>query len=365
MKVALFVYSLGAGGAERQVGILARRLVERRYEVELFLVHDTIFYELPENIKVTVLDDAPLFVHPLKKLLRLVPLARKYAKLCDADISISFMNRPNYINVLSKFFGNKARIVVAERGAPRFHFKGIEGAVSKVLIRHLYPRADLVVANSRGSAKDLQEHFGIANVITIPNAFDLDAIRELAKEPIPEKRERFTFITVGRLDRGKNHRLLIEALAKSGLDADLWIIGEGPQRANLEKLIAKLGLQERVKLLGRQTNPFAYLAKADCFVFSSTNEGFPNVLVEAMACGLPVISTDCPFGPAEILENGKYGILVPNGDMEAMSKAMRKIATEAILRKNLAKNATIRAKDFARQKILNRWIKVIDEKKFS
>ncbi len=365
MKVALFVYSLGAGGAERQVSILARRLVERGYEVELFLVHDTIFYELPKNIKVTVLGDAPLFVHPVKKLLHLVPLARKYAKLCDADISISFMNRPNYINVLSKFFGNKARIVVAERGAPRFHFKGIEGAVSQFLIKRLYPRADLVVANSKGSAKDLQEHFGIANVIAIPNAFDLQEVARLAKEPIDEKIERFTFITIGRLDSGKNHRLLIEALARSGLDADLWIIGEGSQRANLEKLIAKLGLQERVKLLGRRANPFAYLARADCFVFGSTNEGFPNVLVEAMASGLPVISTDCPFGPAEILEDGKYGILVPNGDADAMSEAMRKIATDATLRENVAKNATIRAKDFDKEKIIAKWLKVLDDTKNS
>ncbi len=365
MKVALFVYSLGPGGAERQVSILARELAERGYDVELFLVHDTVFYALAENIRVHVLDDAPLFLHPLKKLLRLVPLARTYAKLCDADISISFMNRPNYINVLSKLFGNKARIVVAERGAPRFHFRGIEGAVSKVLIRHLYPRADVVVANSTGSAKDLRDYFGIENVVAIPNAFDLEEIQRLAKEPIPEKIERFTFITIGRLDRGKNHRLLIEALAKSGLDADLWIIGEGPEYQNLEALAAKLGLQERVKLLGRRANPFAYLAKADCFVFGSTNEGFPNVLVEAMACGLPAISTDCPFGPAEILEEGKYGILVPNGDVEAMSEAMRKIATDATLRKNLAKNATIRAKDFAKEKILTEWLKVIDDTKIS
>ena len=365
MKVALFVYSLGTGGAERQVSILARELVERGYEVELFLVHHTVFYALPANIRVRVLDDAPLFLHPLQKLLRLVPLARKYAKLCDADISISFMNRPNYINVLSKFFGNKARIVVAERGAPRFHFRGLEGAVSKFLIWHLYPRADIIVANSAGSAKDLREFFGIQNVIAIPNAFDLDEIQRLAKEPIPEKKERFTFITVGRLDRGKNHRLLIEALAKSGLDADLWIIGEGPLRQNLEVLAAKLGLQERVKLLGRRTNPFAYLARADCFVFGSTNEGFPNVLVEAMACGLPMISTDCPFGPAEILEEGKYGMLVPNGDADAMSEAMRKIATDAALCKNLAKNATIRAKDFDKEKIIAKWLKVFDGTKIS
>ena len=361
MKVALFVYSLGPGGAERQVSVLAEGLIECGHEVELFLVHERIFYELPSEVKITILDDAPIHLHPVKKLLKLLPLARKYAKLCNADISLSFMNRPNYINVLSRFFGNRARIVVAERGAPRVHFEGLEAITTKALIRMLYPRADLVIANSQGSAKDLRQYFHIKNAETIYNGFDLKEIERLSREPIAENFSRFTFITVGRLDQGKSHRLLIEAIALSQVEADLVIIGEGPEKENLEKLVAHYGLQARIHLLGVRKNPFAYLARADCFVFASTNEGFPNVLVEAMACGLPVISTDCPFGPAEILQNGEYGILVRNGDAVQMAEAMKKMYNNDALREGLAQKAKTGAQTFEKSKIVKKYIEMIEK----
>ncbi len=380
VKIALFVHSLGAGGAERQVILLASALLEKGHEVELFLIHHTIFYDMPDNLKITVLDDAPLHLHPIKKLLKLLPLAKKYADLCQADISLSFMNRPNYINVLSKFFGNRARIIVAERAASRFQFKGIEAPIAHLLIRTLYPQADLIVANSQGNAQDLQTHFGIQNVVAIPNAFDLKKIAHLSTEPIEreveEKMKNFSFITVGRIDAGKNHHLLIEALAKSGLSAHLFIIGDGPERKNLETSIVRLGLEKRVHLLGKKKNPFAYMARADCFVFGSNHEGFPNVLVEAMACGLPVISTDCPFGPAEILDGrptygltrkniheGQYGILVPMNDIDIMASAMEKVYNNTQFKDAYATLASQRAKHYELAPIMRMWMSLINQPK--
>ena len=121
----------------------------------------------------------------------------------------------------------------------------------------------------------------------------------LSKTDIEIKKRRFTFVTVGRLDNGKNHRLIIEAM--KSIEADLWIIGDGELREELLSYIKELNLNDKVYLLGKKENPFAFLAKADCFVFTSNHEGFPNVLVEALACSLPVISTDCKSGPREIL----------------------------------------------------------------
>ncbi len=362
MRVAVFVYSLGAGGAERQASLLVKELL-RHYKVELVLVHDRIFYEIPDGIKVHILDNAPLILHPMKKLLKLLPLAKKFAKLCydrNYDVVISYMNRPNYISILSKLFHKRSKIVVSERGSPSYHYSGLEGMLSTQLIRWLYPHADRVVSNSLGNAKDLCENFSICNVQTIYNMFDLDAITNASQESIELEKDRFTFITVGRLDRGKNHKMLIEALFKAKIDADLWIVGEGPIKGELQQYVNKLNLQDRVKFLGKKSNPFAYMTKCDAFVFGSTNEGFPNVLVEALACRLPVISTDCPSGPAEILQD-EFGILVPNKDVEAMSEAMKSIYFDANLREKLQSRAIQRAEQFSVDKIMPKWIEVIEE----
>ncbi|NPA63731.1 MAG: glycosyltransferase, partial [Epsilonproteobacteria bacterium] len=356
MKIALFLYSLGPGGAERQASLLLKELA-RRYEVELVLVHDRIFYKLPPNVGVTLLDDAPLILPGWKKFAKLLPLAQKYAQFCkerSIDLSISFMNRPNYIAILSRLFDNRARLVVSERGSPSHYYQGLSGEVSKWLIKRLYPKADIVVANSAGNQEDLERNFGIENVSLIPNMFDIDHIRTLAQEPIPAQDralfEGFTFITVGRLDRGKNQELLIRALHQAGLDAKLLIIGEGPLKSYLENLIHDLNMQDRVFLLGAKTNPFAYLARSDTFLFGSRNEGFPNVLVEALACDLPVISTDCPSGPAEILQD-RYGILVPVDSLPQMAQAMERLYQDGNLRRKYSTIALERARDFSIEKV--------------
>ncbi len=330
--------------------------MQRGYDVSLFLVHDVRFYKLDPRIKVQVLDNAPLFLHPLKKLLKLLPLAKRYAKLCDADISISFMNRPNYINVLSRYFGNKAKIIVSERGTPSAYYKGLEGAVSKALLRLLYPKANKVVANSKGNAQDLKSSFSIENVETIYNMFDLDQIQELAKEKVEDVDfDRFTFVSVGRLDENKNQLMQIEAMARSGLDAQLLLIGDGVMKEQLQARAKKLGIEHRVRFLGKRKNPYKYLARSDVFLLTSKSEGFPNVLVEAMAVGLPVIATDCPSGPAEILGNGKFGMLVALDESEALIEAMRKLYVDESLRQNYSTIAKIRAQDFSKDTIIHRW----------
>ena len=191
--------------------------------------------------------------------------------------------------------------------------------------------------------------------------------------PIDIKKERFTFVTIGRLDNGKNHKLLLKAI--KDIYADLWIIGNGILMDNLELIIDNLKLKDRVKLLGRQDNPYKFLGKVDCFVFSSNHEGFPNVLLEALTCGLPIISTDCKSGPREILapdtdfkeetdsvEFAKYGILTKVGSAKFMEKAMQKMLDDKQLRYNYAKKALIRAKEFDIEILIKEWEKVLNGK---
>ena len=179
------------------------------------------------------------------------------------------------------------------------------------------------------------------------------------------------FITIGRLDSGKNHKLMIDAIRE--IDANLYIIGEGELREELETQIEKLELENRVSLLGRQNNPYKYLSKADCFIFTSNYEGFPNVLVEALSCKLPVISSDCRSGPREILapksdisfqlkksiEIAKYGILVPINSKKELVEAMNLIIESESLRDSYIKKGKSRAESFNKNRILDKFLDVI------
>ncbi|MCK9455650.1 glycosyltransferase, partial [Sulfurimonas sp.] len=193
-----------------------------------------------------------------------------------------------------------------------------------------------------------------------------------SREEVDFRDEKFTFITVGRVDSGKNHKLLVEAI--KDIDAKLYIVGDGELRSALEEQIRELNLKDKVVLLGRQSNPYKYLAKADCFVFSSLYEGFPNVLIEALACGLPVISGDCQSGPREILapesdvkiqlkdevEFAEYGILVPLNSVEKLKEAMNKIMTSEDLRNRYKEKAQQRARGFDVKKIIKQYEDVIN-----
>ncbi len=212
------------------------------------------------------------------------------------------------------------------------------------MITLLYNKADKISANSPQNLADLVENFGIAQkkITLLLNFFDLNKINAQSREDSTLKeqilsskaRGRFAFVSIGRLDSGKNHRLLVDCMQYFKDKADLFIFGEGEKRNELEAQILSLGLESCVHLLGRTPNPYAPLSVADCFVFASNHEGFPNVLVESLALGIPLLTTDC--APKEILEplgefidNQKHceickgGILVPLNDKEAFSEAMR------------------------------------------
>ena len=376
-KVAIFLYSLAAGGAERQVSILLQKLCNR-YDITLVLMNDTIFYDIPKEIEIRYLEKSDPFENGLKKLLKLPLLAWRYKKLLQSEeiaVSLSFMTRPNYINVLAKMMGSKCYTVLSERShfSLQYSYGNLQSWINKKLVR-LYNHADFILPNAKMNGYDLQKYFGItAPMRTIYNFIDIKQVERLACQEVEMQKKRFLFITIGRLDAGKNHALLIEALKRCRCDAELWIIGDGVLMDNLELRIEHLGLRGKVKLLGKQKNPYKYLANADCFVFGSNHEGFPNVLLEALACDLPVISTDCKSGPREILapqsdlmqqaagvELAEYGVLTPMKDVDAMARAMEMIINDEKVRYNYKSIAKKRALDFDVDKILEEWIEVFD-----
>ncbi len=339
---------------------------------------EKIFYEIPDEVEIRYLDRSKASESGVVKLLKLPFLALKYKKMLDSDVSVSFMNRPNYINVLAKLFGYKGKVVISERITPSMEYKtnSLKNIVNKFLIKILYKKADLLLPNSKYIAYDLSTFFNIPDnkIKTIYNLLSFEICNKSKnKEKNKSKtKRRFTFINIARLENQKNHLLLLKAFKKARLDANLWIVGDGSLREKIKKEIKNLNLEKKITLFGTQKNVCYFLTLSDCFVFSSNHEGFPNVLLEALACGLPVISTDCRSGPREILapdtdfkkeakgiEFAKYGILTPVGDEEKMAEAMRIIYENRELRESYAKKAKERAKDFRVEKIIREWEDVL------
>ncbi|MEM2568314.1 MAG: glycosyltransferase, partial [Candidatus Bathyarchaeia archaeon] len=201
--------------------------------------------------------------------------------------------------------------------------------VIEKLLKATYPRADRIVASSKDLAKDLLEFTGVSveRVRIIYNPYDPEIERK-ANEPLSHpwfsNGQLPVILGVGRLHVQKDFPTLIQAFAlvRQNRPCRLVILGEGEERPKLERLVRELGLENDVSLAGFEPNPFKFMKNASVFVLSSKYEGFGNVIIEALACGCPVVSTDCPSGPSEILEDGKWGKLVPVGDVEAMAKAI-------------------------------------------
>lgn len=342
MKIGVLIYSLAGGGAERVVSIFVHYLKEKNLDFVLFLMNDTISYNLPDDIQVVYLEKSNSHESGIIKLLKIPVLGYKYVGLLkkhNITHSLSFMTRPNFVNVIAKVLNRqKVACVISERCQPslQYGYANLKSKINSYLIKTLYPKADKIISNSIGNKNDLIENFGINQnkIKVVYNPIDTDKINE--EQPIRNffDSQFFNFITVGRLDQGKNHELIIRAI-ENVADSRLYILGDGELKGYLADLILQLKLENRVFLLGHK-NPFPYLKSADAFVFASNHEGFPNVLLEAMACGLPILSTDCLSGPREILNGEGYdfnegfihtnlGYLVRTNDQKNMSMVMKKM----------------------------------------
>lgn len=271
--------------------------------------------------------------HGLRLIASIPPLAR-YLRDERPDVLFTTSVPPNLIGLLAqKRSGGATRIVVRQSNAIGLQrateFGGVERRWRDRLIPPLYSRADAIIANSNGVARNLVA-LGLSpeRIIAIPNGIDCDWISSQASlasiMPLPTVRRTRTIVTIGRLVPQKDHATLLRGFAvlAGQMDCRLVIVGNGPELFALQTLARKLGVAGKVRFAGYQANPYAFLARADLFVLSSRYEGMPNVLLEALACGLPVASTDCPSGPREILANGAYGELVPVGDAARLAVAM-------------------------------------------
>ena len=287
-----------------------------------------------------------------KRALTSIPSLAKYLRRERPSALISAQHFANVSAVIARSLAHRdVKLVLTERvfiDEALKRDRGLGALVLPRLMRLLYARADAVVANAGDSAERLAQMLGWSpgSVRTIYNPTFDPSIRLMADEPVSESwfspAEPPVVLGVGRLAPQKDFGILVRAFAaiRAKLDCRLVILGEGPERALLEALARDLGVTDDVKLPGHKSNPYSYMTRAALFVLSSRYEGLPNVLIEAQASGVPVLSTDCPTGPREILLDGSAGVLVPVGDVEAMAEQGVRLLTDRAFAQSLADEAT-------------------------
>jgi glycosyltransferase involved in cell wall biosynthesis len=325
--------------------------------------------------------------HKIKIFLGHIYYIRKIIKENNIDIVISFLKKACIPMIFASFMNDKIKTIAAIRNNPRAKFGNLIGRLAAFLYRF----ADQVVTNSIAAEKICQKEYGMKNTTTIHNPVNYKQIKENKKEIIPERykqifNSRKTFINVGRLSKQKGQWHLVRAFSRvveDNPDANLVILGTGDLRKKLEKLISNCGIEDRVFLLGYQDNVFPFLKASDCFVLSSMHEGLPNVVLEAKAVGLPVISVDCGTGPREILAPeldynedisypyriDKHTIAKPlsgkkifksasENSLEAAEKILAKAMKEKI-KKGFEQKQFEYDERFDPKQIFNKWVKIL------
>jgi len=328
-RIALFLPSLSVGGVERVMLNLAAGFSKYSISVDLVLAKAEGEYmrHIPTGVRVVDL-------HASRVLRSLFPLA-KYLKIERPEALISAKDYANIVAIGAKLLARTStRVIVSVHTTLSRHVKHAatfkERKVVPFLARQLYPCATKVVAVSNGVADDLAHFLKLPqdHLKVIYNPVVAEEIFALAQQPVNhpwfKPNSAKVILSIGRLTKAKDYSTLIEAFAKvrQQRDVRLAILGDGEERPSLEGLVRRLGLENDVWLPGFVDPPYPYLARASLFVLSSRWEGFPTVIVEALAFGVPVVSTDCPSGPREILDNGRFGELVPVGDVEALADAI-------------------------------------------
>lgn len=368
-RLLIFINTLQSGGAERVVSLLLGHLKDD-FEIHLALYSNIVEYSIPPEIKILNLQQ-PLVQDKVIRFLKLPYISWKVYRYCKRNkinISVAFLYRPCYINALMKsIWGYKGHVIMCERThqtTMQQSHSAIYRMFSKFMVMYSYKRADLVLANSYAMQTDLIENFKIKTPVrVIYNPIDLHFIKTHIDEQ-PDfvfDRNTFYFINVGGFRKEKNHLLLIQAFfILKNLPCKLLIVGGGLMEEELKQKVQDLGMMDKIIFTGFDKNPFKYVSRSNCFVLSSDVEGFPNVLIEALACKKPVISTDCSSGPRELLapatdlhhrvinnyEIGEFGILTPVNDVIALAAAMKRMYEDAELRNQLASKATARAAQF-------------------
>lgn len=375
-RLSVLTISMGAGGAERVINRLLPYW-KKEYDVNLVLFYDIRHYTVPEDVPVTVLSKAN--TSALMKPVLFFSYFLKYNRFIresGIDVSLSFLTRPNLINGLVGLFNRGLKTISSERCYPSATYKShfFRYALYKILIPLLYNRCTLLFSNSVHINKDLKKNFGVKIPMhVIYNPIDKDA-RVLETSEQFFSRKPFNIVNVGSIYQPKNQQLLVDAMGElKGEDSICTFIGDGVLRRRLEESVSEKSLSGKVIFQGKVNDVFAHLNSKHCFILTSDTEGFPNVLLEAMVIGLPVISTNCMSGPLELLNDNepvtiadggfylaKYGILINVGDRIGLVNAITFLQQNFTVWEKYSRLGRQKADEFTVERIAGLYSPIID-----
>lgn len=359
--VALFVPSFRGGGAEIAMARLANGLAGTGCKVDFLVLQNEGPWQKSLSAKVNLVSlDRP------RALTSIIPL-RQYLIRSKPRLLVSNLSHLNIVSVIAKRLSiNKTKLFVVEHNDLEACLRGMSRLKRILMIRamrSLYPTADKALAVSDDLARSVQLMLNLKteNVGVLPNSLDLSALEKMADEPCNDPWVNDVdvplLLAAGRMVEQKGFGDLLDAIAKlqRKVKARLLILGDGPLREQLKEQARSLGLAEWVRFPGFQSNPYPFFKRANVFILSSRYEGFGIVVLEALACGTPVVATDCHWGPREILKGGDCGLLVPIADADKMADAIVRILTDSALADRLRSAGIQRANDFGVDRVLARF----------
>ena len=360
---------LGSGGAEKILISILKSLSRDKYNISIILFDKTGVYlkDIPSDVQLNY------FISPEKWPKILMPFYRKVFRRIAFRL---FMYIPSLVYILSKsevvdidvaFLQDTSYFLKSNYAKTKLAWVHTDAGVSLKYRNWLSPMkyAQKIIGVSSGVTKSIATIYpNFTNkTITIYNPTPIDEVQQAAKaETIIFSKP--TIIAVGKFKEQKGFDILIKSfrlLIDKGYDWNLKILGDGDDEIKIKNLISQLDLSNQVELLGFKKNPYPYMHSADIFVLSSRCEGFAQVIVEALAVGVPVVATDCDFGPREILKNGEIGILVPVDDIKALTLGIERVINDSNLKHELINKGLIRARDFDLYKTVLEIEKVLDE----
>lgn len=362
IKITFFIPSLGAGGAEKQTVNIANYLADNGFQVNIVLCQSAgIFLQKVSNkVRITSLNVKYTSISIFKLI--------SYLKLDKPDLLISAIDNANIVAIIARFFLKYPfKLFISVRSTVSKNLGKSTNIKNKILlyfVKRFYRYADVIIAVSNGISDDLIKTCNISahKIQVIYNPVINPSIFNLAKEPIQHNwfhkdSVEPVVLAMGRLESNKGFHILIQAFAKIRDKAKLVIVGgaQGNYYHTLTNLIQKLNINDKVILLPFQENPYPYLKQSKVFVLSSFYEGLPGVLIEALALTPCLVATDCPSGPREILDHGRYGALVPVGDVEALA-----LAISSALKKcpESDTNRNVFLKQFTEEVVMQKYLKL-------
>jgi len=362
LKVTLIISSLSSGGAERVMSMLANHWSQDKYDITLITLAsvDLDFYHLSNKVRRIPLDlmkPSKSSFHAVIAVFSRLKAIRSAIKNSEANIVISFVDRTNILTILSSRWLN-VPVIVSERTDPRHHKIGL---IWNFFRKLLYKYSDALIVQTMAVKEWANNELPGVNAFSLPNPVEIPDSDIVGNHELMEGK---VIVSVGRLGFEKGHDVLLRAFKlchQKDMNWRLVIFGDGPEKPALESYIKEHNLSDFVYLPGRILNPNEILPLAKIFVLPSRYEGFPNALLEAMASGLPVISTNCDSGPSEIISNGNDGMLVPVDDAQALANILLKLMASPSDRKRLGSAALHTVQRYEIGNVIKMWESVIYE----